>query len=1044
MVSEEKGNNMKKSFFSLLFLTIFCSSMIFSQEAKTLFISPNNDGIQDELIIPLSISEKRYIVEWSLIILDSEGNVVRTIGNKEKRPENITVKNFFQSLFAKKEGVTIPESVMWNGILDSGEVASDGKYFYYVTATDDNGNVGKTPVYEITVDNTEPSVEVVPPSESSKIFGGGGKPNITIKQSGSVEDLWTGTITDVAGNVVRTWTWENASPENLVWDGKNDFGVAVPEGVYTYRLTSTDKAGNILEPTVVSNIIYDAIPRSVNMTIKDSPFSPNGDNVKDTLAITPVMSNATGLISWKIETLDKAGKILKAWKGTTEPPTVFDYDGKDSNGIVLADGDYQLKYQAQFNNGQESVITRNFSIDKTAPSAFVKTDNSIFSPDGDGRLDTIEIFQETSKEKAWFAEILDATGKVVKSYEYGEIPPASITWDGTTSENQINDGFYTYKLFATDLAGNVGQAITNTFELNTGTTEVLLSVSEKAFSPNADKVKDSIIFTPQIKTSSAIVEYKLAVLDKDGNTVKTFADKRALPKSFTWNGTSDNGTLCPDGNYTAKLDTLSKNGSESSVSTQSFELDTVYPEAKVEVPYLVFSPNADGRKDVMPLTISSSAENLWQGQILNPEGLVVKSYSWAGAASSFDWDGCDEAGNTVENGKYSFVIATTDPAGNATKVEIKDILLDNTTVKAYLTAEYDSFAPNNDGFRDEQIFSVMVTPTENISAWKFDIKDLDGNIVRSWSNLDSKDVPATIKWNGADVNGLVQEGFFTGNLFVEYEKGDVTAVQSSSFICSVTAPQIAVKTATGSNTEYFSPDNDGYADDLFIMLTGNDVVPFTNWSFEINDPQNGKNFYKISGKNTITERMIWDGRSNSGELVQSATDYPYKFTVTNELGLTSTVSGIIPVDVLVIRVGDKLKIQVPSIIFRSDEADFVGKDVDPKNGLDKDKIDNNNRVLKRIAEILNKFKDYNVTIEGHANNVSGTEEEETIDTVMYGKALVPLSEARANYVKDVLVGFGVDVSRLTTVGVGGRQPVAARDDKDNWWKNRRVEFILNK
>ena len=178
--------------------------------------------------------------------------------------------------------------------------------------------------------------------------------------------------------------------------------------------------------------------------------------------------------------------------------------------------------------------------------------------------------------------------------------------------------------------------------------------------------------------------------------------------------------------------------------------------------------------------------------------------------------------------------------------------------------------------------------------------------------------------------------------------------------------------------------------------------------------------------------------------MQSATDYPYKFTVTNELGLTSTVSGIIPVDVLVIRVGDKLKIQVPSIIFRSDEADFVGKDVDPKKGLDKEKIDNNNRVLKRIAEILNKFKDYKVTIEGHANNVSGTEEEETIDTTMYGKALIPLSEARANYVKDVLIDFGVDGNRLTTLGIGGRQPVVAREDKDNWWKNRRVEFILNK
>ena len=1018
--------------------------MFFAQDAKTLFISPNNDGIQDELVIPLSINEKRYIVEWSLVIQDAEGNVVRTIGNKEKRPEKITFKNFFQSLVAKEEGVVIPESVMWNGILDSGEVASDRTYYYYVTATDDNGNVGKSPLYEITVDNTEPAVEIVPPSESSKIFGGGGKPTLKIKQSGSVEDLWIGTVSDVAGNVVRTWQWENTSPEDVEWDGKNDFGVAVDEGVYTYRLTAVDKAGNTVEPTVVSNIIYDAIPRSVNMTIKDSPFSPNGDGVKDTLEITPVMSNSSGLVSWKIEALDKLGRSLRNWNGTNEPPVVFDYDGKDSNGIVLSDGDYQLKYSANFNNGQESVITRNFSIDKTAPSAFVKTGNSIFSPDGDGKLDTMEIFQETSKEKSWFGEILDASGRIVKSYEYGEVPPASITWDGASSENTINDGFYTYKLYATDLAGNTGTAVTKTFELNTGTTEVLLSVSEKAFSPNGDKVKDSLVFTPQIKTSSAIVEYKLTIYDAKENPVKTFADNRALPKSISWNGTSDEGILCSDGTYSAKLFTVSKNGSETSVSTQSFELDTIYPEANVQVPYLAFSPNEDKRKDFIPLTISSSAETLWQGQILDKKGNVVKSYSWTGKANSFDWDGCDEAGNIVENGKYSFTISATDQAGNFSKAEIKDILVDNTSVKAYLTAEYDSFAPNNDGFRDEQIFSIMVTPTENIASWKFDIKDMDGNIVRSWSNLDSKNVPATIKWNGADVNGFVQEGFFTGNLFVEYEKGDVTSVQSSAFISSVTAPKISVRTSTGSNTEYFSPDNDGYADDLYIMLGGQDVVPFASWSFEINDPQNGKNFYKISGKNTITERIIWDGRSNSGELVQSATDYPYKFTVTNELGLTSTVSGIIPVDVLVIRSGDKLKMQVPSIIFRSDEADFVGKDKDPKNGLDKEKIDNNNRVLKRIAEILNKFKDYNVTIEGHANNVSGTEEEETIDTKMYGKALGPLSEARANYVRDVLVSFGVDASRLSTVGVGGRQPVAAREDKDNWWKNRRVEFILNK
>ena len=76
---------MKKSILSFLFFTFVCSSMFFAQDAKTLFISPNNDGIQDELIIPLSINEKRYIVEWSLVIQDAEGDVVRTIGDSKKR-----------------------------------------------------------------------------------------------------------------------------------------------------------------------------------------------------------------------------------------------------------------------------------------------------------------------------------------------------------------------------------------------------------------------------------------------------------------------------------------------------------------------------------------------------------------------------------------------------------------------------------------------------------------------------------------------------------------------------------------------------------------------------------------------------------------------------------------------------------------------------------------------------------------------------------------------------------------------------------------------
>ena len=44
----------------------------------------------------------------------------------------------------------------------------------------------------------------------------------------------------------------------------------------------------------------------------------------------------------------------------------------------------------------------------------------------------------------------------------------------------------------------------------------------------------------------------------------------------------------------------------------------------------------------------------------------------------------------------------------------------------------------------------------------------------------------------------------------------------------------------------------------------------------------------------------------------------------------------------------------------------------------------------------------------------------------------------------ILSDYGVNSSRLSTVGRGGTQPVVPRSDRNNWWKNRRVEFILIK
>jgi len=116
-----------------------------------------------------------------------------------------------------------------------------------------------------------------------------------------------------------------------------------------------------------------------------------------------------------------------------------------------------------------------------------------------------------------------------------------------------------------------------------------------------------------------------------------------------------------------------------------------------------------------------------------------------------------------------------------------------------------------------------------------------------------------------------------------------------------------------------------------------------------------------SGKGTPPAQITWDGKSTKGELVESATDYPFEFTAWDALGNQTKVKGIITVDVLVMRDGDKLKIRVPSIVFRANHADFIG--------LDPEIIARNEKVVARVAQILSKFPDYRVRIEGHGNNI---------------------------------------------------------------------------
>jgi len=100
----------------------------------------------------------------------------------------------------------------------------------------------------------------------------------------------------------------------------------------------------------------------------------------------------------------------------------------------------------------------------------------------------------------------------------------------------------------------------------------------------------------------------------------------------------------------------------------------------------------------------------------------------------------------------------------------------------------------------------------------------------------------------------------------------------------------------------------------------------------------------------------------------------------------------------------------------------------------------NERILRLVAEALMRIDGHVVLhLEGHANP---TTPPNTALRAEENHVLQSLSEQRARTVLEYLVGLGVDRSRLSAVGMGAAGIIVQYEDRDNWQRNRRVEFVV--
>ncbi|MBK9257996.1 MAG: OmpA family protein [Saprospiraceae bacterium] len=89
-----------------------------------------------------------------------------------------------------------------------------------------------------------------------------------------------------------------------------------------------------------------------------------------------------------------------------------------------------------------------------------------------------------------------------------------------------------------------------------------------------------------------------------------------------------------------------------------------------------------------------------------------------------------------------------------------------------------------------------------------------------------------------------------------------------------------------------------------------------------------------------------------------------------------------------------------------------------------------NAVLRQIADIMRRYKDFSMTISGHTDNTGSSPANQL------------LSEKRAKACYDFLIKEGISSSRMSFAGYGESRPISTNENEKGRALNRRVEFNM--
>jgi len=258
------------------------------------------------------------------------------------------------------------------------------------------------------------------------------------------------------GAVVRTLLNHAASPagRNAVpWNGTNDAGTVVPDGVYAIRLWAVD-AGGVKESATALVIVDTKRPVVSDVAAVPPAFSPNGDGRADLTRIL-FRLNETCQISVRVyQSGTPRGEIFSGVKPAG--PNQVIWDGRIA-GRVVPDGRYQVGIFPRDMGGNPGTAAWTVVVVDTVRPVVrnLMAVPPTFSPNGDGVNDVTAISYQLSERSRFFLVVVGQGLRIpLVSGQWQNAGPHTVIWDGLIEGQPVPNGTYRVAAMAVDAAMN--------------------------------------------------------------------------------------------------------------------------------------------------------------------------------------------------------------------------------------------------------------------------------------------------------------------------------------------------------------------------------------------------------------------------------------------------------------------------------------------------------------------------------------------------------------------------------------------------------------